>query len=71
MRFTELDCYGSYYIRYSTMDYIKLPHGKVALHRKGPERDLLRCLRSIGETRSHKSQSVGAPIEVLRSPLQR
>jgi hypothetical protein len=34
--------------------------GGVALHRKGPERDLIRCLRSIGEGRSHK-QPVGAP----------
>jgi hypothetical protein len=32
------------------------PPGDVALHRKGPERDLLRCLRSIGESRSRKSQ---------------
>jgi hypothetical protein len=31
--------------------------GEVALHRKGPERDLLRCLRSIGESRSRKSRS--------------
>jgi hypothetical protein len=30
--------------------------GGVALHRKGPERDLIRCLRSIGESRSHKSK---------------
>ena len=30
--------------------------GEVALHRKGPERDLIRCLRSIGESRSHKSK---------------
>ena len=30
--------------------------GEVALHRKGPERDLIRCLRTIGESRSHKSQ---------------
>jgi hypothetical protein len=30
--------------------------GEVALHRKGPERDLLRCLRSSGESCSRKSQ---------------
>ena len=33
-----------------------LEGGEVALHRKGPERDLLRCLRSSGESRSRKSQ---------------
>ena len=32
-----------------------LKGGGVALHRKGPERDLLRCLRSIGESRSRRS----------------
>jgi hypothetical protein len=32
------------------------PGGEVALHRKGPERGLVRCLRSIGESRSHKSK---------------
>jgi hypothetical protein len=41
--------------------------GDVALHRKGPQRDLFRCLRSIDDSRQSITQEpVGAPIEVAQ-----